>query len=59
MHFKLKVLKFILTHTILVLVAVGLGHGVYRKLYTLIGGHRSEKFENHWYRYFCGLCAFV
>jgi len=29
---------------------VGLGHGVYRKLYTLIGGHRAEKFENHWFR---------
>jgi len=37
-----------LTHTILVLVTVGLGHGVYRKLYTLIGGQRAEKFENHW-----------
>jgi len=47
MHFKQKVLKFILTHTLLVLVTVGLGHGVYRKLYTLIGGQRAEKFENH------------
>jgi len=28
-----------LTHTFLVLVTVGLGHGVYRKLYTFIGGH--------------------
>jgi len=32
MHFKLKILKVILTHTFLVLVTVGLGHGVYRKL---------------------------
>jgi len=47
MHFKQKVLKFILTHTFFVLVTVGLGHGVYRKLYTLIGGQRAEKFENH------------
>jgi len=23
------------------------GHEVYRKLYTLIGGQRAEKFENH------------
>jgi len=23
---------------------------VYRKLYTLIGGQRAEKFENHWPR---------
>jgi len=36
-----------LTRTFLVLVTVGLGHGVYRKLYTLIEGQRSEKFENH------------
>jgi len=36
------VLKFILTHTFLVLVTVGLGHGVYRKLYTLIGGHMQK-----------------
>jgi len=28
MHFKEKVLKFILTHTILVLVTVGLGMGL-------------------------------
>ena len=34
-------------HTFFVLVTVGLGHGVYRKLYTLIGGQRAEKFENH------------
>jgi len=47
MHFKLKVVKFILTHTILVLVTVGLGHGTYRKLYSIIGGQRAEKFENH------------
>jgi len=26
-----------LTHTILALVTVGVGHGVYRKLHTLIG----------------------
>jgi len=37
-HFKEKVLKFVLTHTFLVLVTAGLGHGVCRKLYTLIGG---------------------
>jgi len=36
-----------LTHTFLVLVTVRLGCGVYRKLYTLIGGQRTEKFENH------------
>jgi len=41
------VLNFVLTHTILVLVTVGLGHGVYTKLYTLIGGQRADKFENH------------
>jgi len=40
-----------LTHTFLVLVTVGLGHGVYRKLYTLIGGQREEKFANHWCRW--------
>jgi len=28
-------------------VTVGLGHGVYRQLFTLIGGQRAEKFENH------------
>jgi len=50
MHFKQKVLKFILTHTILVLVTVGLGHAVYRKLYTLIWGQRAEKFENHCFK---------
>jgi len=32
-----------LTHTFLVLVTVGLGYGVNRKLYTLIGGQRAEK----------------
>jgi len=32
-----------LEHTFLVLVTVGVGHGVYRKLYTLIGGQRAEK----------------
>jgi len=32
-----------LTRTFLVLVTVDLGHGVYRKLYTLIGGQRAEK----------------
>jgi len=37
------------THTFLVLVIVGLGHGVYRKLYTLIGGERAENSENHWF----------
>jgi len=49
MHFKWKVLKCILMHTFLILVTVGLGHGVYRKSYTLIGGQREEKFENHWF----------
>jgi len=33
--FQAKVLKPILTHTFLALVPVGLGHGVYRKLYRL------------------------
>jgi len=47
MQFKQKVLKFILTHTFLVLVTVALGHGVYRKLYILIGCQRAEKFENN------------
>jgi len=36
-----------LTHTFLLSVTAGIGHGVYRKLYTLIGGQRAEKFENH------------
>jgi len=39
-----------LTHTILVLVTVGLGHWVYRKLYTLTEGQRAETFENHWFK---------
>jgi len=34
----------------LVLVTAGLGHGVHRKLYILIGGQRAEKFEKHWTR---------
>jgi len=38
--------------TTLVLVTVGLGHMVYRKLYTLIGNQRAEKCENHWSRLF-------
>jgi len=46
--FVCKCPLFILIHTFLVLVTVGIGHGVYRKLYTLIGGQCSEKFENHW-----------
>jgi len=41
-----------LTHTFLVLATVEIGHGVYRKLYTLIGGQRVEKFENH-----CSICT--
>jgi len=49
MHFKKKYSKFILTHTFLALVTVGLGHGVYRKLCSLIGGQRVERFENHWF----------
>jgi len=39
-----------LTHTFLVLVTVGLDRGVCRKLYTLIGGQRAEKFKTHWLR---------
>jgi len=35
---------------IFVLVTVGLSHGVYKKLYTSIGGQLAEKFENHWFR---------
>jgi len=35
-----------LTNTFIVLVTVGIGHGVYRKFYTLIGGQRAKKFEN-------------
>jgi len=31
-----------LTHIFLVLVTVGLGDGIYRKLHTLIGGQRAE-----------------
>jgi len=42
-----KVLKIILTHTFLVLVTLGLGQGVYIKLYTFIGGKRAETFENY------------
>jgi len=42
-----KYSKFILTHTFLVLVTVGLGH---RKLYTFIGGQRAETFENHCFK---------
>jgi len=42
------VLKYILTHTFLALVTVEQGHGVYRKLCTLIGGQRAETVENHW-----------
>jgi len=37
-----------LTQAFLVLVTVGLGHGVYRKLFTLVGGQCAEKFENHY-----------
>jgi len=37
-----------LTQTFLVLVTVGLGHGVYRKLYTLISGQRAQNFKNHY-----------
>ena len=40
-----------MTHTFLVLVTVGLGRGVCKKLYILIGGRRAEKFENHWIRW--------
>jgi len=36
-----------LTHTFLVLVTVGLGHGAYRKLHALTEVQRAEKFENH------------
>jgi len=41
-------LKCMLSHTFLVLITVELDHGVYRNLYTLIGGQRTEKFENLW-----------
>jgi len=41
------VLKFIFKHTFLLLVTVGLSHGVHRKLYTLTGGQRAKKFEKH------------
>jgi len=47
---RLVVAHSSLTHTFLVLVAVGLGHRVYRKLYTLIGGQHAENFENHWFK---------
>jgi len=46
-----------LTHTFLVLVTVGLGHGVHRKLHTLIEGQRAEKFENHWFRLISSLAV--
>ena len=36
------------THTFHVLVTVGLGHGVYRKLHTLIGVQRAGMFDNRW-----------
>jgi len=45
--FQVKHTQKFLTHTFLVSVTVGLDQGVYRKLYTLIGGQRAEKFENH------------
>jgi len=41
-----------LTHPFFVLITVRLGHGVDRKLYTVIGGQRAEKFENHCCRWF-------
>jgi len=44
-----------LTHAFLILIAVGLRHGVYRKLHTLIGGQRAEKFQNHCFRVFAWL----
>jgi len=47
---RLVVLYSSLTHTFPVLVTVGLGDGVYRKLHTLIGGQRAEKFENHCFK---------
>jgi len=43
-----------LTQIFLVLVTLGLGHVVYRKLHTLIGGQREEKFDNHCSR--CSAC---
>jgi len=46
-----------LAHTNLVLVTVGLGDGVYSKLYTLIGGQRAEKFENHRSEVYCRSCT--
>jgi len=44
---RLVVQQFDTYSTFLVLVTVGLGHGVYGKLYALIGGQRAEKVENH------------
>jgi len=46
-----------LTHTFLVLVTFGLGHGVYRKLCALIGGKRAEKFENHYAKHTCSVAG--
>jgi len=43
MHFKKNVFKFILAHTLLVLVTVGIGHGVYKKLYTFNWGSTCRK----------------
>jgi len=43
MHFRLKVLEFILTHTFLVLATIALGHGEYRKLYTCNWGSTCTK----------------
>jgi len=47
MHFNEKVLKFILTHTFLVLVTVGARPRGLQKIVYFYWGQRAEKFENH------------
>jgi len=42
-----------------VLVTIGLGHGVYRKLYTLIGDQRAQKFENHYLKRYAMLFSLI
>ena len=49
-----------MTHTFLVLVTVGLGHGVYRKLYTLIGGNVQNSLRTtDLSPYICNVCEFL
>ena len=45
--FQQKNTQIYVDNTFLLLVNVGLGHGVYRKLYTFIGSQRALKFENN------------